>query len=186
MRQSKKWEILSWTHHLAVVEDPTDHPLAKQVLAGAKKILDHKTNKKEPITPDILHRMYANFVAPATELPIIHTMVICLLGYAGFFRFSELVSLRECNVTFYAGHMEFLLNPVKQTNSGKELGYLLCTQILPYVCPISMLERYFCLGNIQGDTDKLNCSSEVLHIGVGSNWKASKNAHAKFLATPTN
>ena len=27
---------LSWAHQMAVVEDPTDHPLVKQVLAGAK------------------------------------------------------------------------------------------------------------------------------------------------------
>ena len=28
---------LSWAHQLVVVKDPADHPLVKQVLAGAKK-----------------------------------------------------------------------------------------------------------------------------------------------------
>ena len=41
---------LSWAHNLACVEDPTGHPLVKQVLEGAKRILVHKANKKEPIT----------------------------------------------------------------------------------------------------------------------------------------
>ena len=40
---------LSWAHNVAVVEDPTDHPLVRQVLAGAKRILDYRTTKKEPI-----------------------------------------------------------------------------------------------------------------------------------------
>ena len=90
--------FISWAHQLAVVEDPADHPFVKQILAGAKRILAHKTTKKEPITPEILHRMYAKFVTPSAELPIIRTMTICLLGYAGFFRFSELASLRESDV----------------------------------------------------------------------------------------
>jgi hypothetical protein len=96
---------LSWAHQLAVVEDPTDHPLVKQILAGAKRILAHKKTKKEPITPEILHKMFHKFVTPSAELPILRTMSICLLGYAGFLRFSELSSLRECDITFYNEHM---------------------------------------------------------------------------------
>ena len=53
---------LSWVHTLAVVEDPTDHPLVKNVLAGAKRILAHRTVKKEPITAEILQKLYDRFV----------------------------------------------------------------------------------------------------------------------------
>ena len=35
---------LSWAHNLACVEDPTSHPLVKQVLEGAKRILAHNVN----------------------------------------------------------------------------------------------------------------------------------------------
>ena len=80
---------ISWAHQLAVIKDPADHPLVRQILAGAKRILAHKTMKKEPIIPEILHRMFTKFVTPAAELPVIRTMMICLLGYAGLFRFSE-------------------------------------------------------------------------------------------------
>ena len=48
---------ISWAHQLVVVEDPADHSFTMQLLAGAKCILAHKTTKKEPITPEILHRM---------------------------------------------------------------------------------------------------------------------------------
>ena len=53
---------LSWAHNVAEVEDPTDHPLVKQVLARAKRILAHKTAKKEPITVDVLKKLYNKFV----------------------------------------------------------------------------------------------------------------------------
>ena len=45
---------LSRIHHMATVEDITCHPLVVQVLAGTKRILAHKTSKKEPITTDNL------------------------------------------------------------------------------------------------------------------------------------
>ena len=53
---------LSWAHQLAVVEDPTQHSLVRQVLAGAKRILANRTEKKEPITAEILHKLYNKFV----------------------------------------------------------------------------------------------------------------------------
>lgn len=72
---------ISWVHQLAVVEDPM---LVKQVLAGSKCILAHETTKKEPFTPEILNKMFDKFVTPSSQLPIICTMSICLLGYVGF------------------------------------------------------------------------------------------------------
>ena len=48
---------LSWVHSIAVVDDPTQHPLVGHVVAGAKRILARPTCKKEPITPDILQRL---------------------------------------------------------------------------------------------------------------------------------
>ena len=68
---------ISWAHQLAVVDDPTRYDLVKQVLAGARRILAHKTTKKEPITPEILERPVDEFtltVAPPPELcdPWVH------------------------------------------------------------------------------------------------------------------
>jgi hypothetical protein len=37
---------LSWVHKMATVEDITSHPLVVQVLAGAKRMLSHRTTKK--------------------------------------------------------------------------------------------------------------------------------------------
>jgi len=37
---------LSWAHQMAVVEDPTSHPLVKQALAGCKRVLACRSRKK--------------------------------------------------------------------------------------------------------------------------------------------
>ena len=146
---------LSWAHNVAVVEDPTDHPLVKQVLAGAKRILAHKTTKKEPITVDILKKLYDKFVTCDAGLPVIRTMAICLLGYAGFFRFNELSSLRESDVIilFYPDHIEVFVESSK-TDQYREGAWVPIARTQSEICPVSMLERYFKLADIQGDVDR--------------------------------
>ena len=52
---------ISWAHQLAVADDPTQNDLVKQVVAGAKRILAHKTTNKEPITPEILEKLVEIF-----------------------------------------------------------------------------------------------------------------------------
>jgi len=41
---------IAWVHHLAGERSPSEHPLVKDVLAGAQRLLAHHTSKKEPIT----------------------------------------------------------------------------------------------------------------------------------------
>ena len=119
-----------------MVEDPTEHhPLVKQVLAGSKRILAHKTTKKEPITLEILND---KFIMPSSQLPIIRTMSICLLGYAGFVRFSELASLRERDISFYDEHMES-----RKTDQFREGAWVPIARTCSNICPVAMLERYF-------------------------------------------
>ena len=42
--------VIAWVHHLAGGRSPSEHPLVKDVLAGAQRLLAHHTSKKEPIT----------------------------------------------------------------------------------------------------------------------------------------
>ena len=145
---------ISWAHQLAVVEDPAEHPLVKQILAGAKRILAHRTTKKEPITPEILQRMFEKFITPSADLPIIRTMTICLLGFAGFFRFSELASLRECDIIFYDQHVEIFVESSK-TDQFRDGSWVPIARTDSDICPVAMLRRYFRIADIQGDADRL-------------------------------
>ena len=56
---------MSTPHQLAAVEDPIEHNLVRQVLAASKRILAHKTIKKEPtcITAEILQKLHDKFVS---------------------------------------------------------------------------------------------------------------------------
>lgn len=145
---------LSWAHQLAVVEDPTEHSLVRQVLAAAKRILAHKTIKKEPITAEILQKLHDKFISVDADLATIRTMAICLLGYAGFFRFSELAALRESDVKFYNEHLEVFVESSK-TDQFRDGAWVPIARTHSDTCPVAMLERYMKLSEIKGDPDKL-------------------------------
>ena len=104
---------LSWVNNMATVEDTTSHPLVQQILSGAKRKLAHKTVKKEPITPEILSALVDKFGKEQASLSDIRTLSMCLVGYAGFFRFDELAKLKEADVSFYEEHMEIFVESSK-------------------------------------------------------------------------
>ena len=95
---------LSWAHQMALVEDPTQSDLVKNVLAGAKRILAHRQTKKEPITTEILTQLVDKFAKDDVDLDDLHIVTICLVGFAGFLRFSELEGLKESDIRIFADH----------------------------------------------------------------------------------
>ena len=44
----------SWAHQVALIQDHTRCTVIKETMAGVKRMLAHRTQKKEPITPGIL------------------------------------------------------------------------------------------------------------------------------------
>ena len=72
---------------------PTERPFVKSILAGAQRMLAHHTSKKEPITVSQLEQLVACKADSMASLYNIRSVVICLLAFAAFLRFDELVKL---------------------------------------------------------------------------------------------
>ena len=83
------------------VISPTESFLVKNVLEGAKRRLAVPTKKKEPITPELLLKMYDNVYSDNTVFNQ-RTICACLLAYTAFLRVSELLNLRRCDIAFYS------------------------------------------------------------------------------------
>ena len=115
---------LSWAHQLACVKDPTQCLLVKQVLEGAKRILAHRTQKKEPITPAILEQLVSKFAGKEASLSDIRIIAICLIGFAGFLRFNQIANLKESDLMsrFSMNTWNCSLNQARQTNTVMEPG----------------------------------------------------------------
>ena len=145
---------ISWAHQVAVVEDPTQNELVKQVVAGAKRILAHRTTKKEPITPEILSKLVEKFAGEEADLDDLRIVTICLVGFAGFLRFSEISALKESDVQIYEEHniMELFIESSK-TDQLRDGAWVTIARTSTKTCPVQMTERYVKLAKISSSSD---------------------------------
>ena len=105
---------IAWVHHLAGERSPSEHPLVKDVLAGAQRLLTHHTSKKEPIAVSQLEQLVNSKALSIASLYDIRSVLICLLAFTAFLRFDELAKLvRSCSCQ---------LNLVKPINTGTVHG----------------------------------------------------------------
>ena len=137
----------TWRRQLICVEDPTGHSLVKQVLEGAKHIFAHKADKKEPITPEILRSLVDKYAITHATLADIRTLIICLLGFAGFFRYNELAKIKECDLQFFKEYLEIFVESSK-TDQYRDGALVMIARTGTEYCPVAMLERYMQLADI--------------------------------------
>lgn len=143
---------ISWAHQVAILEDPTQHELVKQVVAGAKRILAHQTNKKEPITPEILAKLVDKFAGESADLDDIRIVAICLMSFAGFLRYNEVSALKESDLHIYSDHMEIFIEASK-TDQYRDGAWVVIARTQTKTCPVHMMERYTKLANVTGSPD---------------------------------
>ena len=156
---------LSWAHQVAFVEDPTCCNIVKETLAGAKHMLAHRTQKKEPITPEILKNLVDKFAFPGASLSSIRVVTICLVGFAGFLRFNEMANIKEADIQIYSDHLELFIESSK-TDQYRDGARIIIARSEQNTCPVGMLERYMQLGNI-GNSPELPLFRGIVHTRSG-------------------
>ena len=84
---------IRWAHLTAGVESPTEHPFVKMAFEGAKRLTPgSKSNQKEPLTPNMIRELVSLY-GSSGNLIHMRFLVTSLLGFAGFFRISELLAV---------------------------------------------------------------------------------------------
>ncbi|KAK3107307.1 hypothetical protein FSP39_011571 [Pinctada imbricata] len=138
---------IKWAHSVISVKSPTDSDLVKNVLEGAKRRLSHSVQKKEPITPDLIDKMYdATF--QEGNLYNQRTICACLLSYSGFLRVSELLSLKICDISFFTTHMSIFIEKSK-TDIYRDGNWLVISRTGTKLCPVMNLEKLFSYANLE-------------------------------------
>ncbi|KAK3099945.1 hypothetical protein FSP39_012245 [Pinctada imbricata] len=138
---------IRWSHSIISAPSPTESDLVKNVLEGAKRRLSHHVKKKEPITPQLLEKMFDNLFIIG-NLYNQRTICACLLSYAGFLRVSELLHLKICDVCFFESHMAIFIEKSK-TDVYRDGNWLVISKTGTKLCPVINLQRYFEYGNFQ-------------------------------------
>ena len=89
---------IAWVHSTAGLLSPTTSPFVRATLDGLQRLLAKPAVKKAPVTPAMLDRMVKD-AEKSHSLTDLRLVTACLLAYAGFLQFNELVSIRPCDIT---------------------------------------------------------------------------------------
>ena len=147
-------------HNLFMVADPTTQTLVINLLEASKRLDKHVVAKKEPITTDILRKLYASTVVSKGTLNDIRVMCFCILGYSGFLRYEEIASLRVCDLSFEPTHMKIFVEKSK-TDQYRDGKWLFISNGVTELCPSKIVRMYL---NKCGITDF--SSDEYLFRGI--------------------
>ncbi|XP_060558663.1 uncharacterized protein LOC132718966 [Ruditapes philippinarum] len=145
---------VKWAHDLAGCSiNPCHSNLTKSVREAAHRILGHAVSKKEPITPEMLHKLVSMYSNDANDLYRLRSITMCLLGYAGFFRFSELTSIRRSDITFHDDHIAIFIEKSK-TDIYRDGNWSVIAKTGYRTCPVSLLKLYLKCAKINDDSNE--------------------------------
>jgi site-specific recombinase XerD len=102
-------------HQTIGYESPTLDILVRTTLNGIKRTVLHKANKKAPATDDRIEKMISYCDKTICGL---RDKALLLLGFAGAFRRSELVSLEVENIEHTPDGIKIIINKSKTDQSG--------------------------------------------------------------------
>ena len=144
---------IKWVHDIRNVKNPCTSKITIAVKDAAGRILEYRKSKKEPVTPEHLIKLAEKYGHRNATLKDVRMLTMCLLSYAGFLRWSELASLRCCDIQFLGEYLNIFIQKSK-TDQYRDGHWLVVAKTGNVTCPYEMLRRYFSLA-------KLNTATEV-------------------------
>lgn len=119
-----------------------------QLVESAKRLLSVSVKKKEPVTPEIIQRLVTQYGSVFASLADLRLLILCVLGYAGFFRFNELVQLRRCDFQFEDSFMRIFVQRSKP-DTYRDGAWVIAKS----TCPVMLTLRYFAVTSFSEDSE---------------------------------
>ena len=143
---------IRWVHGLYGWDNPCEATLVRNMLEAGKRTLLKPTIKKEPFTLDMLDRLCTCYASESSNLSELRVATICVTAFYGFLRFSEVSSLRCCDLKFVQQRdvMFVELNILKsKTDVYRDGAKVLLAYNGGTTCPYSILRRYVVTAKLQ-------------------------------------
>ncbi|XP_067681328.1 integrase/recombinase xerD homolog, partial [Haliotis asinina] len=142
---------IRWAHRVAGLPDPCQHDLIKNITEAARRCYSDPLKKKEPIDVVILEKLVVRFGREDCSLLDLRFLTMSILSYAGFFRFSEVSSIRRSDISFHEGYVRIFIEKSK-TDVYRDGRFIVVAASGSKLCPVRMLHRYISLANIKEDS----------------------------------
>ena len=142
---------IDWKHQLTLLSNPCEDRIVKMTLERSKRILSVPVKKKEPMTVDILRKIVTFY--STLSLKVLRICTLCILGFSGFFRYSELSAIRMSDIKYSDSHVEINVKSSKadQYRQGQSV---IISKTDTDLCPISWLNKYIAAAELQLNSDQ--------------------------------
>ena len=144
---------ISWAHNIAGYDNPCLSTLVKSCKEGAIRETSRPVQKKEPLLPEHLLLLTEKYGKSSNCLSDIRLLTLCLLGFAGFLRFSEIVNIRRSHITFHSDHVSLFIARSK-TDKYNQGSHVCIAKTGTQTCPVNMLSRYLQMAGIISTSDE--------------------------------
>ena len=146
------FNAISWFHVLGSQPSPTESAFAKATLQGLQKDLAKPVRKKLPVTVDMLAAIVDDTERTGT-LANLRLSAACLLSYAAFLRFDELVHVKAKDITFNDKFISIYI-PRSKTDQLWQGNVVLVARTGSRLCPVTMLEKYMSRAGVGSSDDR--------------------------------
>ena len=132
---------ISWAHRTAGIADPTAEALPKMIKDAAPRTLVGFSNKKDPLTVDMLKQIVYKYAKSDASIMDMRLVAMILVAFAGFLRYQELSALRVCDIVIYQGYMKLFIEHSK-TDVNRIGSWVFIASTGNDTCPVSAMSRY--------------------------------------------
>ena len=141
---------IHWAHQAAGVSSPTDHEFVKATVEGCRRLLAKPIRPKDPLPVTVFPNLVASLGGPEATLDQLRLLVLCLVGYAGFMRISELLQVKIKQITFHDSHMS--IEVPKRKNDQYRQGHVInLSRTGNPTCPVAMTRRFITKGSLSSE-----------------------------------
>ena len=131
-----------------------------KVLEGIKRLSDYTENSKSHLSSSDLKRAFQYVGGVEMNLTNSRLMIILVLSFMGFLRFSEVSNLMRSDFIILNNHMSIFIEKSK-TDIYRKGHWLHLAKLNSNLCPLDLTKRYFVFTGINNQFDN-QYSLEVL------------------------
>ena len=135
---------IRWAHKMAGLDSPTEHPTVIAAAEGARRKLSKPVQPKQPLDLETVVKVAQYYNTAFASLAVIHFLFVLLIGYAGLFRISELLSVKIKDISINGDGMSIFVSQ-RKNDQFREGHTSTIARSSKVSCPVSITERLLAL-----------------------------------------
>lgn len=146
---------IRWGHHIAGLNSPTENPLVKLAFEGCQRLCPHNSQRKEPIDPETIKKLVDSIAPENPNLLQLRTIVVCVVGFAGFFRIDELLNTQLKEVEIKNDFMKITV-PKSKTDQHRDGHEVIIARLSSNYCPVKLVEKFLMQAGLEVGNKSFN------------------------------